>query len=199
MTVRLLRNVVLPAGAAAAVFWIVSRGRVEAIVVFAAAALVAGVPTVLLSRAPKLARQRTMRRLAVVVGYGGIATYSAMWVFASIAGVSIAAVQALNVGIVALVASLLALGIVFVWNRNKRSLSGDDERLIVRRDKTYAAAFHVLALACAVECALWYARASIALPATVDYTSLFLAIDLFLGISLPAVILAWGDRGAVDD
>jgi hypothetical protein len=198
MTVRLLRNVVLPAGVVAALFWI-SRGRVELIVVFAAAALVAVVPTVILSRAPKLARQRTTRRLVVVVAYGGIAVYGGAWVFASIAGVSDAAIQALNVGLVALVAGLLALGIVFVWNRNTRSLSGDDERLIVRRDKTYAAAFQVLALACAVECALWYARVSIALPATVDYTSLFLVIDLFLGMSLPAVILAWGDPGAVDD
>lgn len=199
MTVRLLRNVVLPAGMAAALFWFFNRGRAEVIVVFAMAALVAVVPAVLLSRAPKLARQRTARRVAVVVAYGGIAVYGGTWVFASIAGVSDAAIQALDLGLVALVAGLLAFGIVLVWNRNTRSLSGDDERLIVRRDKTYAMAFQVLALACAVECALWTARASFALPATVNYTSLFLTIDLFLGISLPPVILAWGDPGAVDD
>jgi hypothetical protein len=199
MTVRLFRNVVLPAGVAAALFWFVRPGKLEMIVVCATVALAAIVPIVLLSRVPKLARQRTTRRVAVVVAYGGIAVYGGTWVFASIAGVSDAAIQALNLGLVALVAGVLAFGIVLVWNRNSRSLSGDDERLIVRRDKTYAAAFQVLALACAAECALWSARASITLPKMVDYTSLFLVTDLFLGLSLPAVILAWGDPGAVDD
>ena len=134
-----------------------------------------------------------------MVAYGGIAVYGGTWVFASIAGVSDAAIQALNLGLVGLVAGFLAFGIVLVWNRNTRSLSGDDERLIVRRDKTYAVSFQVLALACAAECAVWFARSSIALPKMVDYTSLFLVIDLFLVMSLPAVILAWGDPGAVED
>jgi hypothetical protein len=206
MTARLFRNLVVPAVALAVPVWILFPGHavadnVRTLGLLAIAWFVAIVPIVILSRVPKLGNPRRLRRLTVAVAYAGFLIFGCTRVFASISGVSREAVQALSIGTVALLIGGLALIVIFVWNRKMYdSLSGNiDERVIVRRNETFAIAFQVLALACAVEGVLWFARVSIALPKTVDLPSLFLATNLFLGVSLPAVLLAWGDPDAVDD
>jgi hypothetical protein len=210
MTARLFRNLVVPAVALAGTVWILFSGRaagatsadnVRTLALFASAALVAIVLIVLLSRVPLLWSPRRLRRLTVAVAYAGFLIFGCTWVIASVLGVSREAVQALAVGAVALLIGALALVTVFVWNRKMYgSLSGNiDERVIARRNETFAIAFQVLALACAAEGMLWFGRVSFALPKTVDFPSLFLATDLVLAVSLPALLLAWGDPDAVDD
>jgi hypothetical protein len=210
VTTRRFRNAVVPAVGLAVGVWIVFRDRgtgsitpydVRMAGLLVIMVLVTIVPIVVLSRVPQIVRPRSLRRLMVAVAYAGFLIYGCTWVFASTAGVSFAAVHALGFGIVALLLGALALCVVFVWNRNMYdSLSGTiDERIIVRRNETLAIAFQVLALACAIEGVMWFARASIALPKTVDFPSLFLATDLLLIISLPAAILAWGDPDTVED
>jgi hypothetical protein len=210
VTTRRFRNAVVPAVGLAVGVWIVFRDRgtgsitpydVRMAGLLVIMVFVTIVPIVVLSRVPQIVRPRSLRRLMVAVAYAGFLIYGCTWVFASTAGVSIAAVHALGFGIVALLLGALALCVVFVWNRNMYdSLSGTiDERIIVRRNETFAIAFQVLALACAIEGVVWFARASIALPETVDFPSLFLATDLLLIISLPAAILAWGDPDTVED
>jgi hypothetical protein len=168
---------------------------------FAIALFVVIVPIVLLSRVPQMGSLRRLRRFTVAAAYGGFLIFGCAWIFASISGVSRGAVQALAVGIVALLIGALALVTVFAWNRSMYdSLSRNvDERVIMRRNETLAIAFQVLALACAVEGMLWAGRVSFALPKTVDFPSLFLATDMLLAVSLPAAILAWGDPDTVED
>lgn len=210
MTARLFRILVVPAIVLSGLVWILFRGHaagatsaddVRTLGLAVLSVSIALVPIVLLSRLPQLGRPRRLRRLTVTVAYGGFSIYGCMWVFASTRGVSPEAVQALAIGVVALMIGALALIVVLVWNRNMYdALSGNtDERVIVRRNETLAIAFQVLAVACSIEGVLWFGRASIALPKTVDFPSLFLATDLVLAVSLPAALLAWGDPDAVDD
>jgi len=210
VTARLLRTLVVSAVALAVPAWFVIRdhaaGRtwtndVRTLGLFAITLFVVIVPFVLLSHSPQMGRLRRLRRLTVAVAFGGFSIYGASWIFASISGVSREAVQALGVGTVALLIGALALGLVSVWNKNMYDslFRPVDERVIVRRNETFAIAFQVLALACAIEAVVWFARGSIALPKTVDFPTFFFATDLLLVISLPAAILAWGDPDTVED
>jgi uncharacterized membrane protein len=149
--------------------------------------------TAVLSRTPRFGRPRQLRRVAVVACYAGLILYACSWLFESIVGSTRVAADILGLGLLALIVGAVGFVVIMLWMRNTQSApTVVDERMIRVRSDAMSAAFQVIAMVCALEAAIWFSRNTvIALPPTFDLTSLFLAIDTVLALTLPAAILAW--------
>lgn len=138
-------------------------------------------------RYPEALNRRSTRRTLIIIGYSGVAWYSAAWAYAS-ASLTVASVRGLDYGLAGLALGVLSWLVLFGWYRRERLLRLD-ERAILRNSQAYSAAFQVMILACAVELLLWYWRSS----ARPTLSSLFPVLNFVLAISLPVVALAWSE------
>jgi uncharacterized membrane protein len=153
-----------------------------------------------LSGTPRFANRQQLRRIAVFACYAGLALYACSWLFESIVGPTSVAIDVLGLGLLALIIGGAGFVVIMVWMRNTQSAAVVDERMIRVRNDAMSTAFQVIALVCALEAVVWYSRNTIiALPRTIDLTSLFLAIDTVLALTLPAAILAWTEPNPAEE
>jgi uncharacterized membrane protein len=156
--------------------------------------------SVVLSRIPQFARLQQLRRIVVFACYVGLALYACSWLFQSIVGPTRIAAEILGFGVLALSIGGAGFVVIMLWMRNTQFALVIDERMIRVRNDAMSVAFQVIAMVCALEAVVWYSRNTmIALPRTVDLTSLFLAIDLVLALTLPAAILAWTEPNPTEE